>query len=255
MNGTEVAAVSEAGRSPAAIADPLAPSGGRRGFTLAETAVALFLGLLLAAAALALVETVQQAEIRFWRVARRSASLRSAAERLGQAIRRAGLGSAAASPGFAPFAAAGPSSLIVLADLDGDGLLDGPGERVRHWLDGEILREESRPSAEGILRLAFTYRVAAGADGLPDGADNDGDGLVDERGEIVVTAAPRDLTGDGLDNDRDGAADEADEDQHRHVRLVEVELEGRGFVTEPDGPAAPSRTLRLAVRPRGGGPP
>jgi len=219
-------------------------SGRDRGFTLAETAAALFLGLLISAAVLTLLSTVQRAETRFQGDAHRAASLRRAVWRVCRTVRHAGAGGS--SPGFAPFEAAGPSGLTVLLDLDGDGLTNGTGERVRYWLDGEILRQGSGPLAEGVRSISFGYQVAAGADGLRDWADNDGDGLVDERGELRWTDAPVARHGDGLDNDGDGDVDEPDEDERWHVRVVELALDGHGPLGGAAGQAA-RREVRTAV--------
>jgi len=177
------------------------------GFTLAEVSVALLLGLLISGAAFSLVATLHRAELKFQADAHRAASLRRAAQRLGRTIRSAGAGVGT------PLSDAGPASLIVLRDLDGDGLTLGSQERVRCWLDGGTLREGSQPVAEGVTRLDFRYRVAAGVDGLNDGVDNDGDGAVDERGEWRDTDA---LSGPEL----------------HHVRLVEVTIGGHGPLTE-----------------------
>jgi type II secretory pathway component PulJ len=221
-------------------------SGRDQGFTLAETAAALFLGLLISAAVLTLLSTVQRAEARFQGDAHRAASLRRGAWRICQAVRHAGAGAGAPPQVFAPLEAAGPDSLTVLRDLDGDGLVLGTGERLRYWLDGDVLRQGSSPLAEGVQSLVFGYQVAAGADGLRDWVDNDGDGLVDQRGELRWTGTPASRRSDGLDNDGDGDIDEADEDEVWHVRLVELSLAGHGPLGGEPGQAA-RRELRTAV--------
>ena len=187
------------------------------GFTLVEAVAALFLGLLISAVALTLVSAVQRAQSRFQADAHRAASLRLAASRICRTLRQAG------APGLAPFAAAGPESLTLQRDLDGDGLAHSSGELVSYRLDNGTLREAGRPVAEGLEALAFIYRVAAGVDGLPDLVDNDGDGLVDERGEILSTAEP-------------------DEDQLWQVTVVELVLSGHGPLE-----TAAERELRTAV--------
>ncbi len=221
-------------------------SGRDQGFTLAETAAALFLGLLISAAVLTLLSTVQRAEARFQGDAHRAASLRRGAWRICRTVRHAGAGSAGSSPVFAPLEAAGPDSLTVLRDLDGDGLTLGTGEHLRYWLDGDVLRQESSPLAEGVQSLVFGYQVAAGADGLRDWVDNDGDGLVDQRGELRWTDAPVSRRSDGLDNDGDGAVDEDDEHERWHVRVVELSLAGHGPLGGVAGQAA-RREVRTAV--------
>jgi len=231
---------------PAAGPCRFAGDGPDPGFTLAEAAAALFLGLLISAAALTLLTAVQRAEARFWADAHRSASLRGAVQRMCRTVRQAGFGAGDAPPGFAPFETAGPDSLTVLRDLDGDGLTGGSGERIRFWLDGDILRQEGNPVAEGVTALTFDYRVAAGVDGLRDWSDNDGDGLVDERGELRRTDSPLSRRSDGRDNDGDGETDEADETEMWHVRLVEVTLAGHGPLGGDPGQAA-RREIRTAV--------
>lgn len=216
------------------------------GYILAETAAALFLGLLISAAVLTLLSTVQRAEARFQGDAHRAAALRRAAWRLCRTVRHAGAGAGGSLPDFAPFEAAGPTGLTVLRDLDGDGVTNGTGERVRFWLDGEILRQGSGPLAEGVLSINFSYQVAAGADGLQDWADNDGDGLVDERGELRCTDTPVTRRGDGLDNDGDGDIDELDEHERWHIRVVELALTGHGPLGGVAGQAA-RREMRTAV--------
>jgi type II secretory pathway component PulJ len=215
---------------------------------MAEAAAALFLGLLLSAAALTLLTAVQRAEARFWADAHRSASLRRAAQRVCRTVRHAGFGAGSAAPVFAPFDDAGPDRLTVLRDLDGDGLTTASGERIRYWLDGDILREEGNPVAEGVASLNFGYRVAAGVDGLRDWSDNDGDGLVDERGELRRTDRPVSRRSDGLDNDGDGETDEADESEMWHVRVVDVAVAGHGPLGGEPGQAA-RRELRTSVAP------
>lgn len=203
-------------------------TGRAAGFTLAETAAALFLGLLISAAVLTLLTTVQRSEARFQGDAQRAASLRRGAQRICRAVRLAGAGAGGAPPVFAPLEEAGPESLTILRDLDGDGLAGGGGERVSYHLDGDVLRQDSAPIAEGVQSLSFAYRVAAGVDGLRDWTDNDADGLVDERGELRRTAAPVSRRDDGRDNDGDGEIDETDESETWHVRVVEVVLAGHG---------------------------
>ncbi len=189
----------------------------RDGFTLVEAVAALFLGLLISVAALTMVSAVQRAQSRFQADAHRAASLRLAASRICRTLRQSG------GPAFAPFESAGPESLTLLRDLDGDGLAESSGEVVSYRLDNGILRERGRPVAEGLETMAFTYRVAAGADGLPDHRDNDSDGLVDERGELQATTEP-------------------DEAQRWHVTLVELVLTGHGPLE-----TAAERELRTAV--------
>ncbi len=189
----------------------------RDGFTLVEAVAALFLGLLISVAALTLVSAVQRAQSRFQADAHRAASLRLAASRICRTLRQAG------GPAFAPFESAGPESLTLLRDLDGDGLAESSGEVVSYRLDNGILRERGRPVAEGLETLAFTYRVAAGADGLADLVDNDGDGLVDERGELLSTVEP-------------------DDGQLWQVTVVELVLTGHGPLE-----TAAERELRTAV--------
>lgn len=216
------------------------------GFTLAEATVALFLGLLISAAALTLIAAAQRSEARFWSEAHRSASLRRAAQRMCSTIRHAGFCASPAPPVFPPFDPAGPDSLTVIRDLDGDGLTGGTGEQVRYWLDGTVLREQANPVAEGVTSLTLEYLVAAGTDGLRDWSDNDGDGLVDERGELRRTATPVSRRGDGRDNDGDGETDEEDETEAWHVRVVVLTLAGHGPLDHHPGAAA-RRELSTSV--------
>jgi len=226
--------------------------GGERGFSLAETAVALFVGLLVSAAVLALLDTVQKAELRFRADAHRAAALRLAARRLCRAVRHAGTGSRAAPAPFPPLEAAQADTLTLLADLDGDGVPAGAGERVTFRLDDEgVFRESGRPVAEGLTQFSLSYLVAAGVDGLRDWADNDGDGLVDQRGELRVTDEPLSRSGDGRDNDGDGVVDEADESELWHVRVVQATLAGRGPLGEAPGAAAGREVRAAAALPAG----
>jgi type II secretory pathway component PulJ len=202
-------------------------SGRSAGFSLAETAAALFLGLLISAAVLTLLTSVQRAEARFQGDAHRAAALRRGAQRICSVLRHAGAG-AGRPPAFAPLEDAGSESLTVLRDLDGDGLAAGSNERVRYRLDGDVLRQGSAPVAEGVVSMVFAYQVAAGVDGLRDWVDNDGDGLVDQRGELRRTDTPLSRRGDGRDNDGDGEIDEGDETESFHVRVVELTLTGHG---------------------------
>lgn len=218
------------------------------GFTLAEATAALFLGLLISAAALTLLSSVQQAEFRFQGDAHRAAALRRGAQRVCRALRHAGAGAGGSSPAFAPLEDAGPQGLTILRDLDGDGLAGAGNERVRYWLDGEILRQGNGPLAEGVVSVTFAYRVAAGVDGLRDWADNDGDGLVDEWGELRRTDNPLSRRSDGRDNDGDGVVDEEDETEAWHVRLVEVTLAGHGPLGGA-GNGAARREVRAAAAP------
>ncbi len=109
------------------------------------------------------------------------------------------------------------SSITFQADIDGDNIT----EAVRYILDAgnEVLTREvwqwnagttswdasTGPEivAEDIENIVFTYTLLASAQGLANGIDDDGDGSVDEQGELIFWDIDN-----GVDDDGDGNVDE-----------------------------------------------
>ena len=88
---------------------------------------------------------------------------RVALDRLTRDVRGAGRGP---RNGFDAVAAAEPQRLILQQDVDGDGAIAAPGERVTWRLDGGVLRRDAgaggQPVVEGVLDLALQYLDGAG---------------------------------------------------------------------------------------------
>jgi len=89
---------------------------------------------------------------------------RIAVERLAGEIRTAGLGP---RPAFAAISVAESTHIVLHRDLDGDGVIAGPGETITWGLAGKTLRRDAgggaQPVIDGVRRLALEYLDASGA--------------------------------------------------------------------------------------------
>jgi type II secretory pathway component PulJ len=88
---------------------------------------------------------------------------RVAVERLAGEIRAAGRGPRAAA--FSAIAVAEPTRIVLQHDLDGDGVIAGPGETITWRLTGVTLRRDAgggaQPVIDGVRRFALEYLDAA----------------------------------------------------------------------------------------------
>jgi hypothetical protein len=88
---------------------------------------------------------------------------RVAVERLAGEIRTAGRGPRATA--FAAIAVAEPTRIVLQHDLDGDGVIAGPGETITWSLTGATLRRDAgggaQPVIDGVRRFALDYLDAA----------------------------------------------------------------------------------------------
>jgi hypothetical protein len=88
---------------------------------------------------------------------------RVAVERLAGEIRTAGRGPRATA--FAAIAVAEPTRIVLQHDLDGDGVIAGPGETITWRLTGATLRRDAgggaQPVIDGVRRFALEYLDAA----------------------------------------------------------------------------------------------
>jgi hypothetical protein len=132
---------------------------------LAELLVAIaVLGVVSAGALTALQESLRVYAFGVSR-AESQQSGRVAIERMSTEIRGAGFGARPAT--FAAISVAEPGHLVLHRDLDGDGVVTGPGETIAWRLAGTTLRRDAgagaQPVVDGVRRLAFVYLDAAGA--------------------------------------------------------------------------------------------
>lgn len=109
------------------------------------------------------------------------------------------------------------STITFQADIDGDNITEAVRytlnvgnntltREVWQWNDGGTNWDASTGPeivAEDIENIMFTYALLAGAEGLANGIDDDGDGSVDEQGELIFW----DIN-NGIDDDGDGSVDE-----------------------------------------------
>jgi Tfp pilus assembly protein PilW len=140
----------------------------RAGFSLLELLVALGLGLALTVAAVATVATALRHVGGFALRAEADDLAYLALEAFTLDVRRAGFDPRAA--GVAPLTVATTSRLVVQADLDGDGTIDGaseesttiacdvPGRRL-----SRIVGSQSLPLANGVVGCTLAYADASGA--------------------------------------------------------------------------------------------
>jgi len=88
---------------------------------------------------------------------------RIAVERLAGEIRTAGLGPRPAT--FPAIAVAEPTRIVLHHDLDGDGVIAGPGETITWRLTGATLRRDAgggaQPVIDGVRRFALEYLDAS----------------------------------------------------------------------------------------------
>lgn len=96
---------------------------------------------------------------------------RVALDRLARDVRSAGRGPGA---DFDAIAVAEAQRVILQQDVDGDGTIAAPGERVTWRLADGVLRRDAgaggQPVIEGVLHLAFAYLDGAGAPATEPGA-------------------------------------------------------------------------------------
>lgn len=89
---------------------------------------------------------------------------RVALTRMATEIRQAGRGPRPEV--FAAIAEAGPESIVLQHDLNGDGVIAGVGETIRWRLAGGVLRRDAgggaQPIINGVKALTFTYLDAGG---------------------------------------------------------------------------------------------
>jgi hypothetical protein len=112
--------------------------------------------------------TVLQESLRLYTVgaarAESQQSGRVAIERLAGEIRTAGLGPHPAA--FSAIAVAEPTLIVLHHDLDGDGVIAGPGETIIWRLAGATLRRDAgggaQPVIDGVRQLALEYLDASG---------------------------------------------------------------------------------------------
>jgi hypothetical protein len=112
--------------------------------------------------------TVLQESLRLYTVgaarAESQQSGRVAIERLAGEIRTAGLGPHPAA--FSAIAVAEPTRIVLHHDLDGDGVIAGPGETITWRLAGATLRRDAgggaQPVIDGVRQLALEYLDASG---------------------------------------------------------------------------------------------
>lgn len=90
---------------------------------------------------------------------------RIALTRIARDIRTAGSGPTTSA--FAAISVAEPDRIVLHRDWNGDGVIAGPRETVRWFLDGKILRRDAGGGAQPIVNsgraLAFAYFDAEGA--------------------------------------------------------------------------------------------
>jgi hypothetical protein len=131
--------------------------------SLAELLVVLATSALVGAAAFTLLDEGHRASAFGAARAESQQSARVALARLAGEIRVAGRG----GRGFDAVAVAGPDTIVLQQDLDGDGLVTAHGERVTWRLAGSVLRRDAgggaQPIVNGVSALALSYFDAGGA--------------------------------------------------------------------------------------------
>lgn len=131
--------------------------------TLAELLVAAAAAGVVLAGAVSALHTGQRVHaVGAARVESQQAA-RVALDRLARDIRAAGRGPRA---DFDAVAVAEPQRVTVQQDIDGDGVIAAPGERVTWHLTGDVLRRDAgagaQPVVEGVLDLSLLYLDRAG---------------------------------------------------------------------------------------------
>lgn len=135
------------------------------GFTLIELLVALAVVGLVLAATFSVLDQGQQGYL--LGVARLEAqqNARVALERVAREIRTAGFDPTGAD--FPAIVNPARTSLTIQKDLNGNGVIDAPGETITYLLRGTTLRRDAgggaQPVIDGVRDLTFTYLDADGA--------------------------------------------------------------------------------------------
>ncbi len=136
------------------------------GFTLVELLVCLAVAGLVLAGTFSLLQQGQQAYLTGVAQIEAQQSARIALERMAREIQAAGFDPTGA--GFPAIASPTPTSLTIQKDLNGNGVIDGPGERITYLLRSSTLRRNAgagaQPVIEGVGSLTFTY---LDVDGVP----------------------------------------------------------------------------------------
>lgn len=134
-----------------------------RGVTLAELLVSTAAAGLVLAGAISVLGAGQRLHATGAARVESQQAARVALDRLARDVRGAGRG-----PGrdFDAVAVAEPQRLTLQQDVDGDGTITAPGERITWRLDGGVLRRDAgaggQPVVEGVLDLALHYLDGAG---------------------------------------------------------------------------------------------
>lgn len=113
------------------------------------------------------MSTVLQESLRVYTIgvarAESQQSGRIAVERLAGEIRSAGLGPRRAA--FSAIAVAEPTRIVLQHDIDGDGMIAGPGETITWRLTGATLRRDAgggaQPVIDGVREFALDYLDAS----------------------------------------------------------------------------------------------
>jgi type II secretory pathway component PulJ len=91
-------------------------------------------------------------------------SVRLAMERMAIEIR--GAGSSPVAAAFSAIALAEPTRIVLQHDVDGNGVIAGPGETITYRLQDTTLRRDAgggaQPVVNNVRQLRFTYRDARG---------------------------------------------------------------------------------------------
>jgi prepilin-type N-terminal cleavage/methylation domain-containing protein len=130
-----------------------------RGFTLLEVVVAMGVGGLVMAGTLGLLLAGQGAYAAGAARAEATQGARVGLERMANELRQAGYDPRGA--GFDPIVVAEPERVILLRDLNENGVIDPTRERVTYLLRGTVLRRDAgagaQPLVDGVRRLILTY--------------------------------------------------------------------------------------------------
>lgn len=131
--------------------------------TLAELLVAAAAAGVVLAGAVSVLDTGQRVHaVGAARVESQQAA-RVALDRLARDVRAAGRGPRA---DFDAVALAEPQRVTLQQDIDGDGVIAAPGERVTWHLTGDVLRRDAgagaQPVVEGVRELSLGYLDRAG---------------------------------------------------------------------------------------------
>lgn len=135
------------------------------GYTLSELLIVMALvGVVMAGAVTLLAAGQRSHAAGAARVGAQQAA-RAGLERMVTELREAGYDPTGA--GFRALVAASPTRLVLLNDLNGNGVIDPTRERVTYVLSGSVLRRDAgggaQPLVEGVRELWLTYFDLGGA--------------------------------------------------------------------------------------------